>query len=72
MPYDPPAQPKNFCGRIHFGPVCVNGGPNGEPICEWCKCRVSREEREQVQRQWNTVRAFLAPIKQAMANREKK
>ena len=71
MAFDPPAQPKNFCGRIHFGPVCVNGGPNGEPICEWCQCVVNRAEREQVQRQWNTVRRFLDPIKRSM-NKEKK
>jgi hypothetical protein len=72
MPYDPPANPKMFCGRIHFGPICVNGGPNGEPTCKWCRCTVSREERWQVQRTWNTLMAFLRPIKEAMQKEKRK
>jgi hypothetical protein len=72
MPPEIPANPKMFCGRIHFGPICVNGGPRGEPICEWCKCRVDRADRDQVQKQWNTLTHYLRPIKEAMAKEKKR
>lgn len=40
---------------MHFGPVCINGGPNGEPVCEWCGGLVSDEERRRIQRMWDLV-----------------
>lgn len=72
MPYHIPAKPFNMCGRIHIGPVCVNGGRNGQPICEWCGCDVTRADRDEVQRRWDTVSAMLRPMKEAMAARDKK
>jgi hypothetical protein len=51
------------CGRVHLGPVCVNGGPKGQPICEGCGRTVTRSERETVQRMWNTVGAMLRKYK---------
>lgn len=43
------------CHTMHFGPVCINGGPNGEPVCEWCGGLVSDEERRRIQRMWDLV-----------------
>jgi hypothetical protein len=51
------------CGRLHLGPVCVNGGRRGEPICEACGQFVTRQERDQIQRTWNTVHAMLRPYR---------
>lgn len=51
------------CSTQHFGPVCANGGPNGEATCEWCGGLVSRADRERIQRQWNVVHGMLAKHK---------
>jgi hypothetical protein len=53
----------NHCGRVHLGPVCVNGGDKGQPICEACGRPVTRAEREMVQRMWNQVHSLLAKHK---------
>lgn len=49
----------NLCGRIHFGPVCVNGGSKGQPICTACGRDVDRKTREQVQASKDVIRKML-------------
>jgi hypothetical protein len=44
------------CGRIHLGPICINGGAAGQAICERCKRDVTREDRIICQRMWDQVR----------------
>lgn len=52
-----------LCGRIHLGPVVVNGGDKGQAICEACGGNVTREDREQIQGSWNIVRDMLSRYK---------
>lgn len=51
------------CTTQHFGPVVVNGGPNGEAICDWCGGLISREDRERIQREWDIVHKMLGKHK---------
>jgi hypothetical protein len=52
------------CGRVHFGPIIVNGGHRNQPICRTCGRDVNKAERDQVQRTWNQVSAMLAKYKE--------
>lgn len=49
----------NLCGRVHLGPVCVNCGDKGQPICMACGGNVTREDRDLNQRIWNQVNDLL-------------
>lgn len=51
------------CGRIHLGPVCVNGGNKGQPICMSCGGNVTHKDRDTIQRMWNTVHMMLKQYK---------
>ncbi len=54
-----------ICGRVHMGPICVNGGDRGQPICERCGRDVTRTDRELVQHMWNVIHGLLKPHRQA-------
>lgn len=54
----------NNCGRIHLGPCCINGGTNDGPQCMHCGEDITMEQREQINKTWNRVRALLAPFKE--------
>ena len=53
----------NLCNRIHLGPVCVNGGDKGQPICEACGNDVTRADREIIARMWLQVKELLKKYK---------
>lgn len=58
------AIPPLTCGRVHFGPIVVNGGERRQPICRHCGRDVNKADRELVQRMWNQVGAMLAKYKE--------
>lgn len=60
----------NLCGRIHFGPVCVNGGDRSQAICEACGRNVNRRDREQVQASKDVIRHMLAKYSKKQGERK--
>jgi hypothetical protein len=57
----------SVCGRVHFGPCCVNGGPRREPTCVSCGEVITEADRDTINRTWDTVREMLAKYKDAKA-----
>ncbi len=49
----------NVCARVHYGPICVNGGDRDQPICMHCGRDVTQEDRALTARIWLQAREIM-------------
>lgn len=60
----------NLCGQrpngrsLHYGPVCINGGEQEQPICMHCGEDVSPEHRVEIARWHVQIHAMLNRYKE--------